>query len=235
MAGTRRPPGAEPLTPRGLDVAAAARLRAMIISGQYAPGEHLVEEQLAEWLAVSRATIRGAFRLLHHEGLVEYRRNRGVFVLSFGPEDVWEVYTLRDALESRAAGLAAERITEAGRRQLETILETMREAVAGNDRDGAMEADWQFHRAVMEMSRHRRMQRIYAQLEAQTRMFLALSDTLHADLGHVLPLHEPLARAIAAGDAAQARQLAGHHTESDGRALMRDLEERAARPEQPDA
>ncbi|MDX6750271.1 GntR family transcriptional regulator [Geminicoccaceae bacterium 1502E] len=232
MARAGSLPKAEPLTPRGLDVAAAARLRAMIITGRYAPGEHLVEEQLSEWLGVSRATVRGAFRLLHHEGLVEYRRNRGVFVLSFGAEDVWEVYTLRDALESRAAGLAAGRIGEAGRRQLETILEAMRKAVAAGDRDAAMETDWQFHRAVMEMSGHRRMQRIYAQLEAQTRMFLALSDTLHADLGHMLPLHEPLAGAIAAGEVARAQELAGHHTESDGRALIRHLEERAVLAEQ---
>lgn len=224
-------PKAEPLTPRGLDVAAAARLRAMIIGGHYQPGEHLVEEQLSDWLGVSRATVRAAFRLLHHEGLVEYRRNRGVFVLSFGPQDVWEVYTLRDALESRAAGLAASRIDEKGRQRLETILTEMHKAVEAGDRDAAMETDWQFHRAVLEMSGHRRMQRIYGQLEAQTRMFLALSDTLHADLGHMLPLHEPLARAIAEGDTGTAQRLAGHHTESDGQALIRHLREVAARPE----
>jgi DNA-binding GntR family transcriptional regulator len=45
-------------------------LRMAITSGQYRPGDHLGEEELAGRLGVSRGTVREALRHLQQEGLV---------------------------------------------------------------------------------------------------------------------------------------------------------------------
>jgi DNA-binding GntR family transcriptional regulator len=224
------------LSPRGLDVDAAERLRELILSGRLPVGSHLKETALAERLQVSRGTLRAAFRRLHQAGLLEYRPNRGVFVRQLTAEDIAEIATLRDALESLAAKLAAERITEAGRAELTKLMADMQDAVGAGDRERAVELDYAFHRLVMRLSGHQRLQRVYADLEAQTRLFMALTDPTHPDLGHMMPLHAPLAEAIAAGDAERAGLLAAGQNENDAQELLARVghasgPERSAPPE----
>ena len=52
-------------------------LRSVILSGQYRPGDHLGEVELAGSLGVSRGTVREALRHLQQEGLVT-AGNRGM-------------------------------------------------------------------------------------------------------------------------------------------------------------
>lgn len=218
------------LSPRRLDVDAADSLRELILSGQLGAGSHLVETLLAERLQVSRGTLRAAFRRLHEEGLVEYRPNRGVFVRQLSADDIWEIATLRDSLETMAARLAAERVTDAGRRELSTVIAEMQAAVAAGDRARAVELDYAFHRLVMRLSGHERLQRVYAVLEAQTRLFMIATDPTHPDLSHMMPLHAPVAEAIAQGDAARAAQLSAGQNEKDAQQLL--AREARARAEQ---
>src|SRR5919112_1117058 len=58
----------------------AELLRHRVIEGDLPPGHRLSEEQLVDVLHVSRNTLREAFRLLTHEGLLVHRLHRGVFV-----------------------------------------------------------------------------------------------------------------------------------------------------------
>jgi len=208
------------LSPRGLDSDAADRLRALILSGRLAVGSHLLEIPLSERLGVSRGTLRSAFRRLHEEGLVEYRPNRGVFVRQLTAEDIWEIATLRDSLETTAASLAAKRITDLGRRELRKVIAQMQAAVDAGDRERAVELDYAFHRLVMRLSGHQRLQQVYAVLEAQTRLFMTVTDPAHPDLSHMMPLHAPLADAIVAGDAQTAASIAAGQNETDARRLL---------------
>ncbi|MEX0759121.1 MAG: GntR family transcriptional regulator [Tistlia sp.] len=222
------------LSPRGLDVEAADCLRELILSGKLGAGSHLVETVLAERLQVSRGTLRAAFRRLHDEGLVEYRPNRGVFVRQLTAEDIWEIATLRDSLETMASVLAARRIDDEGRRALRELIGEMRAAVETGDRNRAVELDYGFHRLVMRLSGHERLQQTYAVLEGQTRLFMVLTDPTHPDLSHMLPLHEPLAEAIAAGDAESAAAIAAGQNENDAQQLIaRVAKTNSGLPEQP--
>ena len=55
-------------------------LRRAILGGDMAPGQRLVEEELAGMLAVTRASLRAALFDLTAEGLVERIPNRGARV-----------------------------------------------------------------------------------------------------------------------------------------------------------
>jgi DNA-binding GntR family transcriptional regulator len=81
---------------------AARQLRQRITSGDLQPGQRLSEEPLAQDLRVSRNTLREAFRLLGHDGLVDHVVNRGVFVRMLSDRDVRDLYRLRRMIECAA-------------------------------------------------------------------------------------------------------------------------------------
>jgi len=70
-----------------------------IVTGKLAPGQRLVEEKLARMYNVSRTPIREILFVLTRDGLVEHIRNRGASIVSFKPDDVEEIYNIRNALE----------------------------------------------------------------------------------------------------------------------------------------
>ena len=90
----------------------AEALRDAIKSGMLAPGQRLMEIQLAEELGVSRTPVREAIRKLELEGYVVMMPRRGTYVANLSIRDVNDVFEIRTALDSLACGLAAERITE---------------------------------------------------------------------------------------------------------------------------
>ena len=67
-----------PLEPRGavLGDEVYERLGEAILDGRLAPGEHLRDRELAEWLGVSRTPVREALQRLERVGLVEVSPHR---------------------------------------------------------------------------------------------------------------------------------------------------------------
>ncbi|MBB3257434.1 GntR family transcriptional regulator of vanillate catabolism [Paraburkholderia bannensis] len=84
-------------------------LRTRILSGELAPGQRLVEAQLAERLGISRTPLRYALSVLATEGLVERSGARGYIVRRFSVTDVLNGIDVRGVLEGLAARSVAER------------------------------------------------------------------------------------------------------------------------------
>lgn len=85
------------------------RLREDIIHWRLQPGASLGEVELAERLGVSRTPIREALLRLSAEGLVSTDGGRTATVSAVSPENIRDLYELREALETQAARLAARR------------------------------------------------------------------------------------------------------------------------------
>src|SRR5436190_4022839 len=107
----RRPVTAESLP--NLDRAtlrerALQALRSAITSGQYEPGDHLGEVDLAARLGISRGTVREALRHLEQEGLVTAGHRGMLRVNQLSPSQIRGLYRVRAALE----GLAVTTIIE---------------------------------------------------------------------------------------------------------------------------
>ncbi len=85
-------------------------IRARILSGEFAPGEHLKEEELAEICGVSRTPIRDALRSLAADLYVTVIPNHGTFVNDWSMVDIEDIFTLRAMLEGYAVRRAAERV-----------------------------------------------------------------------------------------------------------------------------
>ena len=130
-------------------------LRARILSGELSAHTTLREQALAEELGVSRTPVREALRRLAEAGLVAFMPNRGATVVAWTIGEVRETYMVRAGLESRAAGLAAVRITPAELDTLAGLIEAMEPFVTAADDAGVAHLarlNAEFHRVVVAAS-----------------------------------------------------------------------------------
>src|SRR6185312_2924042 len=126
-------------------------LRSAITSGQYRPGDHLGEVELATHLGVSRGTVREALRHLQQEGLVTAGNRNMLRVSTVSPKEVRELFRVRAALEGLAA---AEIIASPGRDAAVATLRTALSELTDSDGDFAtkLEADLGFHLLLCTLS-----------------------------------------------------------------------------------
>lgn len=108
----------------------AEEIRTAILSGQFKPGDRLIEDRLAEEFGVSRNPIREAIRTLASEGLIDVTARRGAVVASLSPQEAEELLEVRATLEGANARLAARRRDPVALAQLEAILARGTEAIA---------------------------------------------------------------------------------------------------------
>ncbi len=98
---------------------ALLRLRQLLLSGEFAPGQRMSELPLVDRLGVSRTPLRLALAALEHEGLLRGIKGGGYTVRQFTRADISDAIELRGVLEGTAARFAAER--GATRRELRTL------------------------------------------------------------------------------------------------------------------
>jgi DNA-binding GntR family transcriptional regulator len=79
---------------------AVLRLRTAIITGEFLPGEKLIEQSLCQRMGISRASLREALRRLEAVHLVDLIPNRGPFVAKLGPHEVDEIHQVWQLLQS---------------------------------------------------------------------------------------------------------------------------------------
>lgn len=84
-----------------------------ICEGALAPGMHLVQEELADKLGVSRQPVQQAMALLKSDGVVQEQGRRGLYVAPLDPTVMRHHYEIRAALDGLAARLTAERVAAA--------------------------------------------------------------------------------------------------------------------------
>ena len=112
---------------------AVERLRQAILAGEMAPGQRLVEEELAGMLGVTRASLRAALFDLAADGLVERIPNRGARVRAVTLDEAVAITECRMALEGLCAAKAAERVTEPDAARLRQLGEEMQRCVADGE------------------------------------------------------------------------------------------------------
>ena len=129
-----------------------------ICEGALAPGTHLVQEQLAARLGVSRQPIQQAMALLKSDGLVQELGARGLYVAPLAVEVMRQHYEIRGALDVLAARLGAtrargsSRIAEEIARRGQGIMTAGTAAAAAGDVRLMVHHDVAFHKFLYEVS-----------------------------------------------------------------------------------
>src|ERR1700691_4798787 len=130
----------------------AGRLRRAILGGDMAPGQRLVEEELAGMLAVTRASLRAALFDLTAEGLVERIPNRGARGRVITLDEAVAITECRMALEGLCAAKAAERVTESQAGRLRQLGDELERSVADGELLKYSALNHELHRLIREMS-----------------------------------------------------------------------------------
>lgn len=202
----------------------AARLRALILSGELVPADRLPSEaELSTLFKVSRSTTREALRLLSSENLIVTSRGPtgGSFVahpepghiqdflqLNLGllaagsPVTVHALFEARELLETPAAGMAATRRTP---EQLEKLRACVRPAGGDDDPGQLFEMNRAFHVQVLEAADNVVLTTLAQPVFGVIRGRFGRHDADEAFWGRVVHDHEEILAAIEAGDAERAQ------------------------------
>jgi len=195
-------------------------LMKQILDGHLAPGDRIVETRIAQQFGVSQAPVREALRDLELFGFVASSPFRGATVRQMSVEDHLQLYPIRAVLEGLAARFAAARITDSGIKRLEKLMATMQSAAARGDERAQIEADFRFHRTIMEAAGNWLLLQSWERMQLATTTFLTIARSHHS-LQDIADRHAPLLAALRAHDSERAEQEMRRHIEEPG-AWLRD-------------
>src|SRR5688572_21557367 len=128
----------------------AELLRQRIFRRELEPGSWIDEVKLAQEYGISRTPLREALKVLAAEGLVTMKVRRGAYVTEVSEQDLSEVYHLLSLLESDAAGVVAQRATDAELKELQTLHADLE--AAASDRDRFFQVNERFHMRLLEIA-----------------------------------------------------------------------------------
>lgn len=179
-----------------------ASLRRQVITGQYRPGQRLVEGELARSWGVSKSPLREALKALQHEGLVEAIPRRGYVVTPITVKQVQDLFDLRFVLEREAAARAARSATPEQLEEIQRLVGTPYVVGDLESQSRFLAQNKAFHLAVARVTGNQRLvavlERLLDELERLFHLGLDVKDRAQ----DMVREHEELIAAIRARDIA---------------------------------
>jgi DNA-binding GntR family transcriptional regulator len=121
-----------------------------IVLGRLHPRERLVEESMMERFDCKRHVVRQALFQLESIGLAERIKNRGAFVRSYPPEEVEDIYAMREILELAAVSRLPLPAPAEWLAELEAVHQKHSEAVNAHDLRQVFHMNIAFHRTLFQ-------------------------------------------------------------------------------------
>lgn len=149
-----------------------------IVEGKLPPGERLRETQMAEALGVSRTPVREAFARLKQQRLLSSDASGAYYVAELDRQTLWEISTLRAALESLAFSLVMQNLTQEDFDHLEEITRQMGEMDADTARADYKRMalfDFQFHTYIWSRTGHDLLEQALENIKPQAHYYMYLT------------------------------------------------------------
>lgn len=197
------------LTPRALYEEVAELLRQRIFARELEPGSWIDEVKIAEAYGISRTPMREALKVLAAEGLVTMKVRRGAYVTEVNEKDLSDVYHLLALLESDAAGVVAERATEAELQSLAILHDALEQAQS--DREAFFRINEEFHQRLLQLANNRWREQMVADLRKVMKLNRHQSLLKSGRIGESLQEHRLLLQALQSRDAAASAQRMREH------------------------
>ncbi|MBW6474300.1 MAG: GntR family transcriptional regulator [Anaerolineaceae bacterium] len=190
-----------------------------ILTRKIKPGQHLVEQPLADQLAVSRISVREAIRRLAQDGLVEIIPSKGSYVVNLTAEDVKEIYQLRSALEM----IALKEIMANNHPNLAPLDRIVAQMIALEQKEDRLQGaalDNQFHRTLMNLSGLTRTIRIWEQMSTQITMVIYTVSSHYPSYEGLVERHAKLVYLIRSGNYDNAESYLREHIQQGAELLL---------------
>lgn len=201
----------EPINNVSAVQAAYQQLRSAILSGNFQPGERLVERKLSAQLDVSHIPVREALKMLERDGLVKFTPFKGAQVIQLEPAELDQFYQVRAVLEGFAARLAATHITEEGIRELEALLEEADKATRERDVPEIARINVEFHRLIGMWSQNVVLMDFLDRIRSQIHFFMLQSLGTGTRPKHTHEEHRLILAALARHDPVRSEEAAVSH------------------------
>lgn len=202
------------------------KLKNEIAENRMTPGNPMLEQEIAEYLKMSRTPVREALLKLESEGLVEIVPRRGVKILPVSKDDMKEIYEIFVSLEPIAAASLASRkdLSKKDFKELEKATDDMEKALNKDDLDAWAEADYRFHTKIIEMHGNKRLINILDMLRNQTHRVRLLTRGLRNKPTQSVEEHREILKYIYEGDSKNAYKSFRAHRERTVKEIMDILE-----------
>ncbi|MBM3550041.1 MAG: GntR family transcriptional regulator [Alphaproteobacteria bacterium] len=138
----------EPIENRTLRERVRQELKTALMAGRFVPGETVTVRSVAEALGTSPMPVREAIHALVAEHALEMRPNRTVRVPVLSASGFLQVEELRVMLESKAAAMAAARVTEPELAEIAGHNESMAASLKAGDSVTFLCYNQSFHFAI---------------------------------------------------------------------------------------
>lgn len=138
-----------PLFQESLTEQVREKLVHRIQEGLLKPGVKISEEELSKEFCVSRTPVREALLHLQHDGLVVMLPRRGIYVAPHTLDDIEEIYMLLGVLESHAAQLSVELMTDQELKHMEELTNELDQAASNRDFRAYTKMDRRIHETFL--------------------------------------------------------------------------------------
>lgn len=186
-------------------------LREGIISGRFARGARLKQQEIATLLNTSITPVREALKLLAAEGYVVGDSYRGAMVAPFDIDATSEMLNLRILLETQLVRVAVERATPADIVELRGLAQEFERAIAAGENEAARGANYRFHHRMFEMAKMPQTLHFVQILWA--RYPFDLINKIAGRVSRAAEEHDELMQALISGDSAAAMLATRRHIE----------------------
>ncbi len=204
-------------------------IRRLLLSGEFASGEPLRQDRLAARLGVSRTPLREALHRLSVEGFVRLDPHRGAVVAEPSPQELLELYEIREAVEVLAVRSAAESCTPADADGFEGDLDAMRYIT---DARAWGRANGRFHERVYALSGKTQLCDLVGQLVQRAELYVCILASSSDRTRQANHEHEELVVALRDRDPDRAEAITRRHLEgtvSHVTEIMRSRDEQVRR------
>lgn len=193
-----------------------AAIKEAIFSGQIAPNQPLIEEQLANSLGVSRTPVREALAILQHERIIAPGGGRGLFVHKLTQAEFVELFSATEVIKPYLARRAARLISEQHLTRLESSIQLAKAATARNDKASFLSAWRDFLRCMGEAAGNNLLAEFVTRNEERTDLFLMHTSKAISIVNMTLSVRElqSIYQALANHDPEAAERTMIYHTQS---------------------
>jgi DNA-binding GntR family transcriptional regulator len=211
-------------------------VRRKLLHGELKPGARLRYGPIGKEIGISATPVREAMGMLAAEGLVRLVPELGAVVRTLDHDEAVDLYQMREALESSAAGWAAEKIGAAELKELESLLKrirlfgvTLRKSKRPVMPDSMQRqyaaTDMAFHMVILQATGNQALLKVVSDYHVLSRVFAG--DPTRYDLSMVARAyldHARILRALQRRDAAGARQAMEQHIRNAWQMVLAGLE-----------
>lgn len=194
-----------------------------ILTGELAPGQRLVEEELARTHAVSRTPVREILFALQKDGLVERVKNKGARVAAFTADDVEELFDIRKALEVSCVPHAVRSVKLNDLLELDRRLKVLASMKGAQLRQEQCDIDLHLHGLIVHNAGNRRLINLMGALSMIVNALQLASYRLAERADQSVAEHHAIVRAMLQRDADLTQKLLAAHIDNGKRNALEFL------------